>query len=97
MQGGERWVLALSSIWGLGLTRSAKAVQPETYKIEKSNAVIVRAAGPYGPKGEIGPDQLTFNPRSGELTVTPKGSHAARKGKCDLEPLPRLQIQPQSH
>ena len=95
MQNGERWDLGLSAIWGLGLVKGAKA-SGETYKIEKSTAPVVRATGPYGPKGELAsrPDLVIFDPKSGELTVTTMGSSEKRKGKCDLQPLPEIRIKP---
>jgi hypothetical protein len=96
MHNGESWGLALSSIWGVSLRKGTK-VRWEDYKAEESDAVIVKATGPYRPKGKIEfkPDQLVFDPRSGELTVTTKSSRTARKGKCELEPTPQIQIKPQ--
>lgn len=91
MYSGERWALALSSIWGVELRKGTQTARWAEYKIEGRDDGLVRATGPNGPKGESvsKPDLLLFNPRSGELTVTTIGSSERRKGKCDLVPFPR--------
>ena len=91
MHNGERWAVALSSIWGLSLRKGAQAARWEDYKVKGHNAGMVQATGPYGLKGEKGsePDLVVFDPESGDLTVTAIGSSERRKGKCDLVPMPK--------